>query len=319
MVNRSGHLNKLAIVGAGSVGTTLAYACLIRGVAHTVALYDISAAKVDAEVLDLRHGLQFVPRADVIGSADLAVCADADVIAITAGAKQRPGQTRLDLAATNVELCRKLIPALLTVAPDAVLVMVTNPVDVLTYAALKFSGLPSQRVLGTGTVLDSSRLRDLIGRRVGVAVQNVHAWIAGEHGDSEFALWSSAAVGSVPLSEFALAGHSRLTQQDEREMAHEVVTAAERIIEGKGAPNYAIGLAGARVVEAILKDEDAVLPVSSLLNGTSGLTDVCLSLPAVVNRGGVQEVLDIPMSQVESEQLRQSARAVSSVAQTLHL
>jgi L-lactate dehydrogenase len=313
----SGHLAKVAIVGAGSVGATLAYACLIRGVAHTVALYDISASKVEAEVLDLRHGLQFVPRADVVGSDDVSVCAGADVIAVTAGAKQRPGQTRLDLAATNVDLCRQLIPRLLEVAPDAVIVMVTNPVDVLTLAALQLSALPPQRVLGTGTVLDSSRLRDLVARHVGVAVQNVHAFVVGEHGDSEFPLWSSASVGSVPLRQFSLAGRPALGPEDEQRIAHEVVTAAERIIRGKGATNYAIGLAGARVIEAIIKDENRVLPVTSLLSGHDDLGQVCLSLPAVVNRSGVQAVLDVSMSEEERDLLSRSAAAVRAVAESL--
>jgi L-lactate dehydrogenase len=319
MVDPSGHPTKIAIVGAGSVGATLAYACLIRGVAHTVALYDVKAAKVEAEVLDLRHGLQFVPRAEVFGADDIAVCAAADVIAITAGANQRPGQTRLDLAATNVGLCRNLIPQLLEVAPDAVIVMVTNPVDILTYAAVKFSSLPPHRVLGTGTVLDSSRLRDLIARHVGVAVQNVHAWIVGEHGDSEFPLWSSASVGSVPLRQFAVSGRKVLGAEDEARMAHDVVTAAERIIRGKGATNYAIGLAGARVIEAIIKDESRVMPVTSLLSGEADLADVCLSLPAIVGRQGVQAVLEVPMSAAEAKSLQHSASTVRAVAQSLHL
>ena len=316
-MSSSGRPSKIAIVGAGSVGATLAYACLIRGVAHTVALLDNNAAKVEAEVLDLRHGLQFVPRADVIGSEEVQVCAGADVIAITAGAKQRPGQTRLELAETNVRMCQSLMPKLLEVAPDAVFVLVTNPVDVLTHAALKSSGLPRERVLGTGTVLDSSRLRDLIARHTGVAVQSVHAWIAGEHGDSEFPLWSSATVGSVPLHRFSMGGRPPMDDATRERIGHEVVTAAERIIRGKGATNYAIGLAGARVIEAIVRDENRVLPVTSELHGHAGLQDVCLSLPSVVNRGGVQAVLDIPMSEQEHELLRRSADAVGKVASSV--
>jgi L-lactate dehydrogenase len=319
MGDATGGTVKVAVVGAGSVGATLAYACLIRGVAQQVALYDLNSDKVEAEVLDLRHGLQFVPRADVVGSDDVAVCAGADVVAITAGAKQKPGQTRLDLAGTNLEMCRSLVPQLLEVAPDAVLVMVTNPVDVLTYAALKFSGVPARRVLGTGTVLDSSRLRDLLARHCGVAVQSVHAWIAGEHGDSEFPLWSSATVGSVPLEQFSLGGRPPLDQEAKDRIAIEVITAAERIIRGKGATNYAIGLAASRVIEAVVRDESRVLPVTSLLDGHYGLKDVCLSLPAVVNRRGVEGVLDIPMSVPETEALGLSADAVRSVATSLGL
>ncbi|WP_420122647.1 L-lactate dehydrogenase [Nakamurella sp.] len=311
--------NKVAIVGAGSVGATLAYACLIRGAAHDVVLYDMAKAKVEAEVLDLRHGLQFCPPADVDGSDDVAVCANADVIAITAGAKQRPGQTRLELAGVNVDICRALVPQLLAVAPDAVIVMVTNPVDVLTYAALKFSGLPKNRVLGSGTVLDSARLREVIARKLGVASQSVHAFIAGEHGDSEFPMWSTASIGTVPVQEFVSPSGARLDADQEAQIAHDVVNAAYAIIQGKGATNYAVGLAGARVIEAILRDENGVLPVSSLLDGFHGISDVCLSLPTLVNKDGVGGVLNVPMSDREVDLLKASAAEVKSVASSLGL
>src|SRR5688572_7255586 len=206
--------SKIAIVGAGSVGATIAYACLIRGVARHVALFDVNRAKVDAEVLDLNHGLQFVPMATVEGSDDVAICAGASVVVITAGAKQKQGQTRMDLASANADICRKLVPQLLHVAPRAVFLLVTNPVDVITYVTLKLSGLPRQRVLGSGTVLDSSRFRYLIARRCNVAVQNVHAYIAGEHGDSEIPLWSSARIANVPLHEWAVPAHGKLTVRD---------------------------------------------------------------------------------------------------------
>src|SRR5918996_2317341 len=184
MTGSAAGTTKVAVVGAGSVGATLAYACLVRGIGRTIALYDINADKTRAEVLDLNHGLQFVPQATVIGSDDVEVCRDADLVVVTAGAKQKPGQTRLELAAANVALCKELVPRLLEVAPDAVLLLVTNPVDVVTYAALRYSGLPPRRVLGTGTVLDSSRLRLLVARHCGVAVQSLHPYIAGEHGHS---------------------------------------------------------------------------------------------------------------------------------------
>ena len=309
-VGRTGHATKLAVVGAGSVGATLAYACLIRGSVNTVALYDTNAAKVRAEVLDLRHGLQFVPRAEVLGSDDVGVCEGADVVAITAGAKQKPGQTRLELAGQNAAMVRSLVPQLLQAAPDAVLLMVTNPVDVLTHEALRVSGLPAARVFGTGTVLDSSRLRDLLARELGVAPQSVHAWVVGEHGDSEFPLWSTATVGSVPIAEFALPGRAPMSEATRDRIARDVVTAAEQVIAGKGATNYAIGLAASRVVEAVVRHESRVLPVTSLLDGQAGLSDVCLSLPSVVNRRGVEAVLDVPLSPEEEELLRRSAEAV---------
>ncbi|MFY0570592.1 L-lactate dehydrogenase [Archangium lansingense] len=310
-------MNKIAIVGAGSVGATIAYATMIRGVAKQLALYDINRAKVDAEVLDLNHGLQFVPMATLVGSDDISVCADADVVVITAGAKQKPGQTRMELAGSNVELCRSLIPQLLKVAPNALLLLVTNPVDVLTYVVQKLSDLPARRVFGSGTVLDSSRFRFLIARHLNVAVQNVHALIAGEHGDSEIPLWSSATVGAIPLTQWAAPGHARLTEEDRTRIFDDVRTAAYQIIRGKGATNYAIGLATVQILEAVLYDEQRVLPVSSRLEGYQGISDVCMSVPSIVNRTGVETVLEMPLNDTEREGLKRSADTIRQAIRTL--
>jgi L-lactate dehydrogenase len=307
---------KVAVVGAGSVGATCAYACLIRGIGRTIALYDINGDKTRAEVLDLNHGLQFVPQATVVGSDDIEVCRGADLVVITAGAKQKPGQTRLELA---VALSRAIVPRLLEVAPEAILLLVTNPVDVITYAALKISGLPPQRVFGSGTVLDSSRLRLLVADHCGVAVQNVHAYIAGEHGDSEIPLWSSASIGSVPLLAWEVPGRPPLDAAARGEIHRRVIGAAGEIIRGKGATNYAVGLATARIVEAVLYDQRQVLPVSSLLDGQAGIHDVCLSLPSVVDRLGVELVLPSPLSEEETEGLRHSADTVKGVIKSLGL
>ncbi|WP_235216572.1 L-lactate dehydrogenase [Archangium violaceum] len=310
-------MNKIAIIGAGAVGATIAYATMIRGVAKQLALYDINRAKVDAEVLDLNHGLQFVPMANLEGSDDLGVCAGADVVVITAGAKQKQGQTRMELAGANVEMCRTLVPRLLKVAPDALLLVVTNPVDVLTYVVQKLSGLPARRVFGSGTVLDSSRFRFLIARHLNVAVQNVHAFIAGEHGDSELPLWSSATVGAVPLMKWSAPGHSRLTDEDRTRIFDNVRNAAYQIIRGKGATNYAIGLATAQILEAVLYDENRVLPVSSRLDGYLGIGDVCMSVPSIVNRMGVETVLEVPLDDTEREGLRRSADTIRQAIRTL--
>ena len=306
---------KLGIVGAGAVGSTLAYAALMRGAAHTVALYDINRAKVEAEALDLGHGIQFVPMARVLGSDDIAVLADSDVVVFTAGAKQKPGQTRLDLATSTIGIVRTLMPRLVETAPDAVHVMVTNPVDVVTYAALSISGLPPERLFGSGTVLDSSRLRFVLAQRTAVAAQNIHAYVVGEHGDSEIAVWSSAMIGSVPLLEWkGPDGAPLFDAQALAEIATDVVQSAYRVISGKGATNYAIGLAAVRVLEAIVNDERRILPVSSLLEGYRDLRDVCLSVPAVVHSGGVGDRIEVPMTELELAGLRASARAVQDTA-----
>ncbi|WP_454044585.1 L-lactate dehydrogenase [Cellulosimicrobium sp. Marseille-Q8652] len=311
---------KLAIVGAGAVGSTLAYAALMRGAARTVAMLDVNRAKVDAEVLDLQHGIQFMPMARVEGSDDVAVCAGADVVVVTAGAKQKQGQTRLDLAEGTIGLMRTILPGLVEVAPDAVYVMVTNPVDIVTYAALKFSGLPPERLFGSGTVLDSSRLRFLVAQHCGVAVQNVHAYIAGEHGDSEIPLWSSATIGGVPLLEWpGIAGHPPLSEDAREAIAREVVESAYRIIEGKGATNYAVGLAATRIIEAVLGDEHRLLPVSTLLDGDYGIHDVCLSLPTLLDRRGASERVDVPLSDAELTGLQGSAESLRAVARRFGL
>ena len=306
---------KIGIVGAGSVGATIAYACMVRGIGKHISLFDVSKARLDAEVLDLNHGLMFVPEAQVDGADDIEVLKGADVVVITAGAKQKPGQTRFDLAETNTEICRKLLPEIVRVAPDALLLMVTNPVDVLTYVALKISGLESRRVLGSGTVLDSSRFRFLVAQHCQVAVQNVHAYIAGEHGDSEIPLWSSASIGNVPLDQWIYP--SRLTTAQRAATFENVRTSAYQIIAGKGATNYAVGLAVSSILQAILWDEGRVLPVSSLLTAYRGLDGVCLSVPAIVNRRGVEYPLPVPLSGEEEQGLRKSAEAIRDVVRRL--
>ena len=302
--------SKLAIVGAGSVGSTLAYAALIRGLARSVALYDINSVKVRAEALDLRQGLQFVPAAHVEGSDDVQVCAGADIIAVTAGAKQQPGQTRLDLAASTTRLMRTLMPQLVEVAPDAIIVMVTNPVDVITYVAQQLTGLAPHRLFGSGTVLDSARLRGMIASRCGIAVQNVHANIVGEHGDSEIPLWSTATAGTIPVTEL-------IDEAERAQMAHDVVHAAYEIIDGKGATNYAIGVSACRILEAVLRDEHRVLPVSIRADGQHGIEDVCLSIPSVVGASGIERQLHVPMTEEEIAGLRASAEEIRAVARSL--
>lgn len=306
--------HKLAIIGAGSVGATLAYACLIKGVARNVVLYDINRAKVEAEALDLSHGIQFMPMGTIDGSSDIEICRDADVVVVTAGAKQKPGQSRMELAGATIALMEKVIPQVQRVAPNAVIVMVTNPVDVVTHAALKISGLPANQLFGSGTVLDSSRLRYLVGRECGVAVQNVHAYIAGEHGDSEIPLWSSAIIGAAPLMDWHGAQGRGLTDAERERIADEVKNSAYKIIEGKGATNYAIGVAAARIIEAVLRDENAVLPVSSLITEYPEFGEVCMALPTIINRNGAVSRILPPLSFGERQGLIASAQSIRETA-----
>ena len=278
--------SKLTVVGAGSVGTSIAYASLIRGAARRIALYDIAAEKVEAEVLDLAHGTQFVGDTDLSGGSDLSVAEGSQVVVITAGAKQRPGQSRLDLAATNARIISDLMPKLVQAAPDAIFVIVTNPCDVLTVIAQEVSGLPLERVFASGTMLDTSRLRWALGQRVGVSTSSVHASIVGEHGDSEFPLWSSATIGNVPLLDWRDPERPALTRDELDQIAFNVRNAAYRVIKGKGATNYAVGLSTTRVVEAIVGDQRAVLPVSCVLDDFRGVSGVALSVPSIVDASG---------------------------------
>lgn len=315
--NRS--YSTVAIVGAGSVGATLAYATLVRGAARRVVLYDVNKAKVEAEAADIGHGIEFISQATIEGSDDIEICRDADLVVFTAGAKQDPGQSRMELASKTVGLVQKVLPTLVDIAPDAIHMMVTNPVDVVTLAAQKITGLPPHQIFGSGTVLDSSRLRFQISQACGVAVQSVHAYVLGEHGDSEVPMWSSASIGGVPLLEWiGPDGTPLFTDELRREISHEVVHAAYSIIQGKGATNYAVGLASTRIIEAVLRNEHRVLPVSTRIDDEFlGISGVCLSMPTIVDAVGARERLGIPMSQHEMSLLRSSAAHIRQVAAEL--
>ncbi|UYO98527.1 L-lactate dehydrogenase [Microbacterium sp. M28] len=309
--------SKVTVVGAGSVGSSVAYAALIRGSARHVALYDIATARVEAEVLDLAHGTQFTGSSDIIGGSDISVVAGSHVVVITAGAKQKPGQTRIELAAVNARIIRDMMPKLLEVAPDAVYVIVTNPCDVLTVLAQEATGLPRERIFASGTVLDTSRLRWKLAERAGVSTSSVHAYIVGEHGDTEFPLWSRTTIGTVPILEWETPGHPRITRAELDAIAVDVRDAAYTVIQGKGATNYAIGLSSARIIEAILGDEHAVMPVSTVLEDFHGVDGVALSVPSVVSAAGAVPIRATSFSVEEEEMLHRSADALREVADSL--
>ena len=310
--------SKLTVVGAGAVGTSIAYASLIRGSARQIALYDIDAKKVEAEAHDLAHGTQFTPTTMVTGGADIEVAKDSSVVVITAGARQKPGQTRLELAGVNAAIMTDLIPKLQEQAPNAVLVLVTNPCDVLTVVAQKVSGLPVGRVLSTGTLLDTSRLRWEISQRAGVSLSNVHAAMFGEHGDSEFPIWSSASIAQIPIRDWIDTDGTKIfTEEALATIAHDTVHAAYSIIEGKGATNYAIGLACARLVEAILGDQHKIWPLSSVLTNYRGVSDVALSVPSLVGPAGIERVFEFPMDAHEITMLNKSASAIRTTLQAI--
>ncbi|QMW65478.1 L-lactate dehydrogenase [Mumia sp. ZJ1417] len=304
-----GRGTKIAVCGAGSVGSTVAYAALLRGLADEIVLYDIATALVQAQAGDLNDGAAFAPPATIVGSDDPAACAGADVVVMTAGARQKPGQTRLDLAEVNIGITRSVLGAVRQHAPDAIYIIVTNPCDVLAYAAVGFLDLPAGRVFGSGTVLDTARMRYLLSRRLHVSTRSVHALVAGEHGDTEIVLWSSANVGGVPLASYDVEGRA-IPVSEYGEIRDAVANSAYTVIEGKGATNYAIGLAMADIMSAVLRDEHRFLPVSTLFTGQYGISDVCLSAPCVVGTNGAAGPAVLPLDDTDLEGLRASAEAL---------
>lgn len=306
----------LAIIGAGSVGSAIAYAATIDRLADHITLYDTNAARAEAETLDLRHGLQFVGGGRVSGGDDIGLCDDADLVVVTAGATHSAGGSRLDLATSNARLVRELMPRLVERAPDAIYLFVTNPVDVVTYLAQEIGGLPPERLFGSGTVLDSSRLRHLVAERLGVSVTSIHATVIGEHGDSELVLWSSATVGGAPVFDVVGPEGGRIDRSERQALRDEVRGAAGRIIAGKGNTNLAIGLATTRIVRAIARDERAVLPVSVRVD-VDGVGPVCLAVPSIVGRAGVVGRVPVPMDDDERAAFRASATTLREVLDAL--
>ncbi len=311
-------VRKVAVVGAGFVGATSAYAMIISGVCSELVMIDINKQKLNGEVLDLVHGASFVKPVQ-ISAGDYKDAAGADIVVISAGASQKPGESRLDLVQKNTAVFRQIVPEICRACPDAILLVVTNPVDVLTYATLKISGFPASRVIGTGTILDSARFRQVLSELFGVAAVNIHAYIIGEHGDTEVPVWSLANVAGVPLEEYCGSLHRACRPLDRERLFSEVKNAAYEIIEGKGATYYAIGLAVRRIAEAVLRDENSIITVSSLVDGLYGVDSVCLSLPSIVNASGIERVLELPVSREEREALLRSAQTVKDVIRQVGL
>ena len=310
---------KAAVIGCGFVGSACAFSLIQRGLFSELVLIDANREKAEGEAMDLSHGLPYIAAMDVYagGYDDLSDCA---LIVITAGANQKPGQTRLELIGQNVSILNSIIPQITARPFEGILLIVSNPVDVLTYAAFRISGYPAHRVMGSGTVLDSARLKYLLGEHLDVDSRSIHAVIIGEHGDSELAVWSGANVSGVPLDTFCEM-RGRFDHVEARERIYEDVRdSAYEIIRRKGATYYGIAMAVARIAECVMKDERAILPVSVVLGGQyDGLRDLSLSLPAIVGRRGVEQILEIPLSDPEREALHASAGQLRDVIGELNL
>jgi L-lactate dehydrogenase len=307
---------RIAVVGAGHVGATFAYSLLLAGLAPEIVLIDRDQARAEGEAMDLSHAVPFVAPARV-RAGTLADCRGAAMVVITAGAGQRPGETRLDLAARNAAIIRDVVPPIVAANPDAVLLVATNPVDVLTYVALKVSGLPPARVIGSGTILDTARLRHLLSEHLEVDARSIHAYVVGEHGDTEVPVWSLANVAGMRLDEFRRAHGLSLETGVLDAIVEDTRRAAYLIIERKGATYYAVAAGLMRIVEAVLRDQSTVLSVSSLVPGFYGIEDVCLSLPSVVSREGIERVLQLDLSDDEVTALCHSADVLRGVIRDL--
>ncbi|MCF7890727.1 L-lactate dehydrogenase [Candidatus Bipolaricaulota bacterium] len=311
--------NKIAIIGAGYVGSTIAYATMNRGFASRISLIDIDEEKAEGEAMDLSHGAAFVKPVKVT-SGNYEECADADVIVITAGKNQKPGQTRLDLVSENADILKDIIPRIKEHADNPIVLVVTNPVDILTYVADEISGFPRGRVLGSGTVLDTSRLRYLIGDHCEINTSNVHGYVIGEHGDREVITWSLTNFGGIPFDKYCQICDRNCNRAEFKESIEErVKNAAYEVIDRKGATNYAVGLAVAEILEAIIRDERKMLTVTSRLNGQYGLTDVALGLPSIVGGNGVEKALTHDLSSDEEEELIESGRELKETGSKLDL
>lgn len=316
---RSGpHPAKVAIVGSGNVGATFAYALLLSGLAEEIVLIDADRARAEGEAMDLNHSVPLTHPTRVMRG-ELEDCAGSAVTVIAAGIGQRPGETRLDLVRKNAEIFRSIIPPVAQANPDGVLLIATNPVDVLTYAAWKNSGLPPARVIGSGTILDTARFRYLLSEHFGVDARSVHAFIIGEHGDSEVAAWSLANIAGMRLKEFAEVHGVPFDPIVRERLFQETRTAAYRIIERKGATYYAVAVGLLRIVEAILRAQRTVLSVSSRISNFHGIDNVCLSLPSVVTGSGVESILRLGLNPQEIDGLRRSADILKSTIAEIEL
>lgn len=309
---------KVAIVGCGFVGSATAFTLMQSGLFSEMVLIDVDHDRAEGEALDIAHGMPFGNPMNIYAG-DYDDIADASIVIITAGANQQPGETRLDLVHKNVRIFKSIIPEIAQRNYQGILLVVSNPVDILTYVALKLSGMPADRVIGSGTVLDTARFKYILGEHLGVDPRNVHVRIIGEHGDSEIAVWSTANISGIPVNDFCeLRGHFQHEEAMQR-IADHVKNSAYEIIEKKKATYYGIAMSVKRICEAIVRDEKPILPVSNYMTGLYGLDDIVLSMPAVVGKDGIEYQVPAPIDASEQARLRESAEKLKTVIAGLDL
>jgi L-lactate dehydrogenase len=304
--------SKIVIIGAGFVGATIAYTIAQHQLVHEVVLIDVNRDKAKGEAMDISHGLCHMGQMDV-HEGDYSDCADSDIVIITAGVNRRPGETRLDLAKRNVPISKSITENIMKYYTRGVILVVSNPVDVLTYLVQKWSGLPNGRVMGTGTGLDSSRFRTLLSQKIGVDIRNVHGYMIGEHGDAMLPMWSATNIAGQTLDETCVAyGIDPLTDEEKEELLSMVKTGGAEVIKKKGATYFAIASVTASICETILKNQNTIKTVSSVINGPQGIYDVALSLPSVVSNMGVTKVLNLKLTEAEQAGLDSCVQKMKS-------
>lgn len=302
---------KISIIGAGYVGATTAFTLMESGLASEIVIVDIDKKKAEGEAMDLSHGVSFVSPVD-IRAGDYKDTTDSAIIIITAGAARKPGETRLDMINKNYVIFKSIIPEIVKYNSNSILLVVSNPVDILSYITYKLSGFPPERVIGSGTVLDTSRLRYILSKDFCVDARNIHTYIMGEHGDSEIATWSLTSVAGMQLNEYCNVVCMNCNDSYRKKTVEDVRNAAYKVIDRKGSTYYAIALAIRKIVEAILRDENSILTVSSLLKGEYGISDIYMGIPSIVGSNGVKKVLEISLNQEEAFALKTSAETLKS-------
>ncbi len=309
------NIQKCAIIGAGGVGSTTAFTLVQSGLFNEIVIIDVNKNKAEGDALDIAHGIQFTNPVSIY-SGDYKDLADAYLVIVTAGANQMPGETRIDLINKNSSIFKKIIPSITEYNKDCILLIVSNPVDILTMLALELSGFPKERVLGSGTVLDTSRLRYLLSKKLEVDSKNIHAFIIGEHGDSELAVWSNADIAGIHIEEYCknILGFCDINLE---EILNEVRNSAYQIIEKKGSTFYGVAMAVKRIAQAIIRDEYSILPVSHFLNGEYGIKNVCLGIPSLICREGVKKIIPINLNEKEKTYLTESANKLKSAYESI--
>lgn len=310
--------NKVAIIGTGRVGASCAYALQLRGLASEIVLINANRRRAEGEAMDINHGSQFTKPVRV-WAGDYKDCRDADIVVLAAGTSQKPGDTRLDLLKNNVAILQRMLAPTLRYLEDTIVIVAANPVDVLTYLAWQMTGLPSHQVIGSGTILDTARFRFLLGQHFKVDTHSIHAYIIGEHGDSQVPVWSLANIAGMRLDEYCRLNGNLLDSSKREEIANNTRRAAYEIIHRKGATYYAIAAGLVRIIEAIIRDENSVLTVSGVVNGVHAFDDVALSMPCVVNRQGIAKTLDLPLAKEEQADIQKSAHIIKGAIQSLDL